>query len=344
MNTGAITSCHNKNNCFVMGPSQAAIMIQHTSFTHSHILCTLFAFICICTSSAKWVEQACPLPTNKVVLHKGPVLPLFQRSTATSMQTLQRWDCCAANDSPLVCYGNPRHADDDMISAENKNAYYGPTDLESSAILALNSKILPRQNMLRSFCRQAYTLSSTPCKYDSLLDIGSNKGWLLEAAAREGFSRAYGLEITPSYVAYSRRVFQNHTVFTTMNDLVGSGAMFDMVIAMHVFEHLTDPWGLLMPIVSRMKPGAFLVGEVPDACPGHASIGNNTHDVIVACAQPWVKSNRLYTLFAKVHTMYWYVKSLKYFLNSSNLKVLRIIQHGPRVDGTYKLMFFAKKL
>jgi 2-polyprenyl-3-methyl-5-hydroxy-6-metoxy-1,4-benzoquinol methylase len=96
-----------------------------------------------------------------------------------------------------------------------------------------------------------------------LLDIGFGRGYLMELAQGYGFE-VYGVDSSKALVDrlwphMGRRV---HQAVIGQDDIPWSS--FDVVVASHILEHMTDPMAMLGQVRSIMNPRAVLYIAVPD--------------------------------------------------------------------------------
>jgi SAM-dependent methyltransferase len=93
-----------------------------------------------------------------------------------------------------------------------------------------------------------------------VLDFGCGRGSFLDALKTCGW-QTYGIE--PAVDG----AFPRHQRLT----VVPSSAAFDLVIAHHVLEHVTDPLSLLRQFALAVRPGGYLFVAVPrlDTLPTH---------------------------------------------------------------------------
>jgi 2-polyprenyl-3-methyl-5-hydroxy-6-metoxy-1,4-benzoquinol methylase len=103
---------------------------------------------------------------------------------------------------------------------------------------------------------EGYVPTASRC----LLDIGCNRGLLMEAARRRGW-QVTGVEIAGEAANRARRDY-GHTVYATL-DAVGPGAQFDLITAWHVLEHTLNPLEFLRQVASLLIPGGILAVQVP---------------------------------------------------------------------------------
>ncbi len=101
----------------------------------------------------------------------------------------------------------------------------------------------------------------------NLLDVGCGTGDRLARFSRTGFS-VRGLEIQPDLVRYVRQTRGFAVDAGTLDSVFYPAASFDMVTIYYVIEHLLDVGKVLWRIHSMLKPGGWVVAEVPlaDSC------------------------------------------------------------------------------
>jgi SAM-dependent methyltransferase len=97
-----------------------------------------------------------------------------------------------------------------------------------------------------------------------VLDVGCSIGLYLSALARSGSFEVRGLDPSPTSAEVARRFFD---VAVDVGDAYAYDdyAAFDGIALLAVLEHLRDPRRLFETLASRMKPGATLIVEVPNA-------------------------------------------------------------------------------
>jgi SAM-dependent methyltransferase len=97
-----------------------------------------------------------------------------------------------------------------------------------------------------------------------LLDVGCATGFLMEVADADGFE-VYGLDRNAEGVALARERFGDRVHCGDLADAPFDGIDFDVVTAIDVFEHVTDPGALLDGIEARLRPGGVLAAVLPNA-------------------------------------------------------------------------------
>ena len=94
-----------------------------------------------------------------------------------------------------------------------------------------------------------------------LLDIGFGAGSLLAAAQRGGWT-VCGTELSAPAVEAARGLGYD-VVLGSLDEGAFAGQEFDVVTAVEVIEHLTDPLGLLTRAAAVLRPGGLLWMTTP---------------------------------------------------------------------------------
>lgn len=94
-----------------------------------------------------------------------------------------------------------------------------------------------------------------------LLDVGFGAGTMLHAARRAGWT-ASGVEVSEPAVAHARGQGFDVTQGSLADARYPDGA-FDVVAAVEVLEHLTDPLALLREVARVLRPGGLFWATTP---------------------------------------------------------------------------------
>lgn len=151
----------------------------------------------------------------------------------------------------------------------------------------------------------AYLESYVPTPGRRLLDIGCNRGLLMEAARRRGW-QVTGVEISDEAANRARRDY-GHTVYATL-DAVGPDAQFDLITAWHVLEHTLNPLGFLRQAANLLVPGGVLAVQVP----------------AYECLEEYRRRAQLGGLLSAVHNFYFTRANLEPVLVCAGLHVQQI--------------------
>lgn len=96
-----------------------------------------------------------------------------------------------------------------------------------------------------------------------VLDIGCGEGFFLKELQRH-VSEVQGLEPTIKYVEYAKNELGLNVQQGLIEDANFPPQFFDVITIFHVLEHLENPNEALMKISSWLRPGGYLVIEVPN--------------------------------------------------------------------------------
>jgi SAM-dependent methyltransferase len=94
-----------------------------------------------------------------------------------------------------------------------------------------------------------------------LLEVGCGYGYLLDEA-RPYFRRRVGTEFSPEAAVRARETGAD--VFAGGIEQVLDTAFFDCALAIQVIEHIYDPVRFMNQLVSRVRPGGYVVLATPD--------------------------------------------------------------------------------
>lgn len=226
---------------------------------------------------------ACPICGNSVFYESFQVPDIL-------LDPLQVQQCAQCG----ICFLSPRLTADAVLQVENESSVYAYTPAQTETIIREQS--LPLVHWIPQFAR------TTGRRW---LDIGCNRGLLLEAARRQGWEPT-GVEIAQEAAAHARAGF-GLTVYAGLDELPPD-ARFDVITAWHVLEHTFDPVALLRTAASRLAPGGALAIQVP------------SYDFV----EEYRQRNQMSSLVCAVHNFCFTLDSLRMVLARSGLHVLHL--------------------
>lgn len=148
-----------------------------------------------------------------------------------------------------VTQQNPRLSHESMVAVENDSTVYdmSPEEVERAISGPVAGLAAHFEGYVRSGGKR-------------WLDIGCNRGLLLEAARRRGW-QVTGIEIADEAAQRARTEFG----LTIYPDLaaIEQEPPFDVITAWHVLEHTYDPVAFLRAAEARLAPGGVLAVQVP---------------------------------------------------------------------------------
>lgn len=204
--------------------------------------------------------------------------------------TLHLWKC-------IVCqsiYLNPRLTLNSIIAVEDESEVYTLSPEAREAEISDN-----RTGIIRWLATYVRT------QQRQLLDIGCNRGLMLEAARRQGW-QVTGVEISPESANRARADY-HLTVYSTLEEL-DPQKRFDLVTAWHVLEHTLDPVLFLQQAAARLRPGGILAIQIP------------AFDFLEEIR----RRNQLGSMVCAVHNFYFTSASLRFVLEKAGVSVLHI--------------------
>jgi 2-polyprenyl-3-methyl-5-hydroxy-6-metoxy-1,4-benzoquinol methylase len=225
---------------------------------------------------------ACPICRNRIA---EPFLTAPDRYLAMN---LHRCTQCGA------IFLNPRLTSEAVLQVENESTVY---DYSPEQIAALLDQQLPPV--------AAWIAQHRKSTGQRWLDIGCNRGFLLEVARRQGW-QVTGIEIA-SEAAERARANYGLTVFAALDELP-LGATFDVITAWHVLEHTFDPVAFLGQAAARLAPGGVLAIQVP------------SFDFV----ETYRERNQFEGIVCAVHNFQFTLGNLRALLERSELQILHL--------------------
>lgn len=119
---------------------------------------------------------------------------------------------------------------------------------------------------LAVYAQRASEIEQIVSKTDSILEIGSANGFLLEELRKIGFEDLSALDLSETSLKdLERRGFKAYRggIFASNNPMLTE--QFDCICLTQVMEHIYDLHGAMQSMKRMLKPGGRLYIEVPDA-------------------------------------------------------------------------------
>lgn len=140
-----------------------------------------------------------------------------------------------------------------------------------------------------------------------LLDIGCGSGVFLKLARDTGFD-AYGLDSSQEAAECASREVPERVFLGTEEDLIGSGESFDLVVMLHVLEHVVNPFEYLKRVRGLLRRPGGLIVQVPN----------------VESLQARLLKDRWYGLDPPRHICNFSQYSLLYLLGRAGFRIERV--------------------
>jgi len=93
----------------------------------------------------------------------------------------------------------------------------------------------------------------------ALLEVGSGNGFFLEQALAQGYREVWGVEPSTEAVQTAVPQIRPHLVQDIMRPGLFEADRFDVVCLFQVFDHITDPGGILDECYRVLKPGGVVL-------------------------------------------------------------------------------------
>lgn len=160
-----------------------------------------------------------------------------------------------------------------------------------------------------------------------LLDVGAGSGAFLAEAKKRGW-QIQGVEIDPQAIRYAKRQFGINLFKDELLNFKIPTQLFDAVHLNHVLEHVYNPRELLVKIKSLLKPGGYLIIEVPNEVYPLSELiqfylSYKTHCRCLAEKILWRKMT-LVKLPPSLHLFFFDCHSLKRLLRQTGFKIIEI--------------------
>ena len=147
-----------------------------------------------------------------------------------------------------IVFANPMPSDESLARMYSPEGRWGRTHADDQHEARPSSRYLVR---LFAPVRPAIDIAH-PAPGSAVLDFGCGSGEILDALQDAGWT-TYGIE--PA----TRQAFARHGELQA----IPASAMFDLVVAHHVLEHVGDPLRILRALSDCLKPGGLLFVSVP---------------------------------------------------------------------------------
>ncbi len=105
-------------------------------------------------------------------------------------------------------------------------------------------------------------LSAAYPRRGRLLEIGSGFGFLLDYFREDGWSTT-GVDQSRRLCSYAAEVFDQTVIPLSISEAPLEAGSFDVVVMLHVIEHVPNPLATMRKIFEALKPGGTLVLETP---------------------------------------------------------------------------------
>ena len=165
----------------------------------------------------------------------------------------------------------------------------------------------------------SYLLDNIQPKGGRLLDIGTGRGYLLDAAIEEGFD-AYGIEIAK--LSKDDRIF--HGTLEEAKE-ANPDKFFDVITMTDIIEHISDPHSFFKEVRRILKPGGTILITTPNS-------DSFTRKIM---GKKWFQ-------YKDEHIIYWNKNSMKYCLDKYGFDIIKVENNKKKLQLRYYYDYFGK--
>lgn len=158
---------------------------------------------------------------------------------------------------------------------------------------------------------------------DTLLEIGSAKGYFLTKAKEQGYA-VYGIELNQKNFELTRRELGDTVFNKDLFELQFASDLFNVIYMRDVFEHVPNPRDMLNELHRIAKKDCILYIEVPNIDGLIYSIAREKHVVV----------------FGFEHLNYWSPVTLGKILESTGFSVEKITHESRDLSLRYIISYF----
>lgn len=172
---------------------------------------------------------------------------LFESGKAQINQIV-KCNCCG------LMYANPRAKEVDAVEIEK----YSPDWVRKKTHFRFDKEKLQIRDYKNT---QAFLNKSYPQK-GRLVEVGSGLGYLLNFFKQDGWD-VVGIEPNLGGCQYTEKEFGIKAIATTLENAELKEQSVDIVLMMHVIEHVPDPFTTFKEVYRILKPGGIFILETP---------------------------------------------------------------------------------
>ncbi|MBU4057864.1 class I SAM-dependent methyltransferase [Patescibacteria group bacterium] len=156
-----------------------------------------------------------------------------------------------------LMYANPQG------EAESKTEMFLQTRTSKDLSELTSEKFSQKQSVqLKDYKKIISTINNIGIKTGSVLEIGASLGTFLNMWKESGWN-VLGVDPNKNASIYAKEKYNINVIQSTIKESDLKENQFDVVIMLHVIEHMGDPEEELEIIKRVLKPGGILVIETP---------------------------------------------------------------------------------
>lgn len=155
-----------------------------------------------------------------------------------------------------------------LMSDHYRNKLF--TSYHATHIAHLDADESAKEEFFSNYATSNYVplLSSLDRDATRVLEIGCNRGYLLRALSRLGFSNLHGVDLSPDDVAHAKTTFPTADIVCedVFDYLKRKPDTFDVIITKAVLEHVPKPeiLPLVNAIFGSLRPDGRVIVDVPN--------------------------------------------------------------------------------
>ncbi len=130
------------------------------------------------------------------------------------------------------------------------------TQLYNKSVFTYSDQV---QSIKKTYGNYLKKLTGFGVKKNSLLEIGCGNGFFLEEAQSQGYQVTWGIEPSEDAILEARADLRANIVCDMMRPGVFESNKFDVICLFQVFDHISDPGGLLDECFNILKPSGLVL-------------------------------------------------------------------------------------
>jgi SAM-dependent methyltransferase len=156
-----------------------------------------------------------------------------------------------------LMYSNPRAKDPDCVEIEN----YDP-DFTRQVTISQRPRYEKEKLQIRDYTKTKAFFNKLYPNRGKVLEVGCGMGFMLDSYRKDGWE-VQGVEPNKGYCQFIEEEMKIDVVPKILEEADIPDNSADLVILLHVIEHVPSPIDTLREIYRVLKPGGYLLMETP---------------------------------------------------------------------------------
>ena len=157
-----------------------------------------------------------------------------------------------------LMYANPRVQEADSVLIET----YDPEFVLASMVKPDSWRVGKESEQVKDHEKTRVFLNKHYPQKGKLIEVGGGLGYLLNFFKQDGWN-VVGVEPNVGTCRYAESEFGIEIIPTILEQAELEDRSVDVVLMMHVIEHVSDPYSTLKEVYRILKPGGIFVMETP---------------------------------------------------------------------------------